>query len=91
MNPPSELGKAGRALWRQLFRDFDLTGNEAIIRELCLCADRLEDVRERMKKATATDYLKLGNLEAKVAGSFSRYWRLAGLHAVEMPKRGSHA
>lgn len=92
MKAPSDLKTEGRRIWRQLTSDYDATGNEPILHELARTADRLSEIRERMRTAKdTTEFLKLTNAEAKTAGTFARCWRLLGLQLAQIPVRSPDA
>ncbi len=92
MKAPKDLKAEGRRIWRQLTSDYDATGNEPILHELCRTADRLAEIRQRMSTAKdTTEFLKLANAEAKTSGSFARAWRLLGLQLAQIPTRSPNA
>src|SRR5690242_21745517 len=59
---PSGLGKAGRALWRDLMAEYGLNPVEAaILVQVCRCVDRLEAIE-----------VELAGMALVVAGSMGR-------------------
>jgi hypothetical protein len=49
---PSGLGKSGRALWREINREFGLAPHEeAILVQVCRCADRLDAIEDELSGA----------------------------------------
>lgn len=89
MKIPKDLKAEGRRIWRQIAADYDIAGNEPVLLELCRTADRLAEIRERMRTAADnTEFLRLTNAEAKAAGTWARCWRLLGLQQAEIPLRG---
>lgn len=49
---PAGLGKSGRALWRETWREFEMTAPEAaLLAEACRCSDRLAAIAEALDGA----------------------------------------
>jgi hypothetical protein len=49
---PAGLGKAGRALWREVNREFGLAPHEtAILTQVCLVIDRLDQIEAELSGA----------------------------------------
>jgi hypothetical protein len=52
---PSGLGKAGRALWREVMAEFGLAPHEsAILVQVCRCLDRLDAIEGELAGAPLT-------------------------------------
>lgn len=52
---PSGLGKAGRALWREINAEFGLAAHEqAILVQCCRVVDRLDAIERELQGATLT-------------------------------------
>ena len=92
MKVPNDLRPEGRRIWRAIVADYDVRGNEPVLHELCRTADRLAEIRDRMRTAKdTTEFLRLANAESKTAGTFARCWRLLGLQQADIPVRNEHA
>ncbi len=90
MKAPADLKTEGRRVWRQITADYDTAGNEVILHELARTADRLSEIRERMRGAKDnSEFLRLTNAESKTAGTFARCWRLLGLQQADIPVRNA--
>jgi hypothetical protein len=83
---PKDLGPSGRALWRWVTQQGDISGTEPLVAELCRLQDRLAELRAllakdgavlresgRIRKHPAAD------LEPKISGQFRQAWKLLGL------------
>jgi len=52
LSPPPDLQGPGRALWRSILEDYDLSKPElALLREACRCTDELEVLRSAVLAA----------------------------------------
>jgi hypothetical protein len=52
---PAGLGKAGRALWRDVMAEYGLAPHErAILTQCCRCVDRLDAIETELSGATLT-------------------------------------
>jgi hypothetical protein len=52
---PTGLGKAGRALWRDINAEFGLAPHErAILHQCCRCVDRLDAIEEELSGTSLT-------------------------------------
>ena len=52
---PSSLGASGRALWREIHRDYELGPHEAVILlQLCRCANRMDSIEAELADVTLT-------------------------------------
>jgi hypothetical protein len=86
MKAPTDLGTAGRRLWKRVEAAYDTGGVEDLLCELCRVADRLHEVRATLTREGLTvleaGKLKrhpLADLEPKLSGQFRMLWRTAGL------------
>lgn len=51
-NPPADLGREGRALWRQVVADYVFRADEAaLFGEMCRTVDRLAAIRKALAEA----------------------------------------
>jgi len=87
MRKPDGLGPAGTALWRWLSRNFDPSPCLPAIEQLCRSADVLDQARREYAAALAAGdsalALRWASAVSKAEASYSRFWRLVGLHTAE--------
>ena len=83
-----EFSDAGRRLWRWVARNYATSGCEPLVREICILADRLTQIREALAAPDlkSADRGRLINAEIKVVGQYTRMWRLLGLADPEVKK-----
>jgi hypothetical protein len=73
---------AGDELFTWCDTNYDLTGAEPVVKEMCELADRLEQVRNKLKE---TPDPKLIGAEVKLSASFMRCWKAAGFGDANKP------
>jgi hypothetical protein len=87
MRKPDGLGPAGTALWRWLCAHFDVAPCRPAVEELCRSADTLAAARREYAQALAAGNsplaLRWASAVSKAEASYSRFWRLVGLHIAE--------
>jgi hypothetical protein len=82
--PPRTLQKPGRNLWKWTISQFEVTGTEPLLTELCELRDRLEAVRVELRAKLDP---RLISAEVKLVAQFTRCWKLLGLADVDVKPR----
>src|SRR5262249_32803925 len=52
LSPPSNLGKAGRTLWRSIMSEYDIrdSGGQQMLLQICEAADRVEEFSATIRR-----------------------------------------
>jgi hypothetical protein len=80
--PPADLKRPGRDLWAWVEAEYDLTGSEPLVAELCRVCDRLAEVRAAIaEEGVGADGKRnpLLDSEMKLSGQFGKLWRTLGM------------
>jgi hypothetical protein len=85
MKMPTALGPAGQKLWTWAAAEFETDGCQPLLAELCVTADRLEEVRNKLHRKFD---VRLINAEVRLAGQYTKIWRLLGLADSSNKARG---
>jgi len=83
IKPPSDLGPAGRDLWRSIEKSYCIDGTEPVLHEFCRVADRLQEIRDAYVSgggAKGPNAEKLIGSETKMLNQWRQLARSLGLN-----------